>query len=469
MALLVTSESIISCCRTRPACPNRLHHPISSVAPSNLRISHLAGRQRRRTTSQHSQLEDCVSTAGSAHDATDCSSTSYTSMRADPLGFWDSHQGLNVHIAAPRNQLSSFSDEESIFLAAELQLLKSAALDRAEMHSILAQQRDNWSKLFQRMLTATSMTACLLSGLAGSQGAHMSLSLNLPALLLNAGTAAMMAIINKFQPSQLAEEQRTAARLFRKVASDIQYALSVSPHLRQHTPSFLRDCKRRVQALDKAFPMPLTPGGLEKFPSTVVPTVLIEPLLDNQDSIHGIDIAGKINGWDKQLTQDLRNVASLVRSSDIPKYTGWAQNLVKVNKSLAIAAPFFVAAAAVLNALVISTLSALPTVHIQLDMWAAVCSVLAAFAGTLSNDMQLGMVFELYRNSAGYYADVETSIKEMLNTPIEHRENGELFRQRIAYQLGREAAPSCPCSTTSDITSGTPLVPVGAKEAGTLF
>ncbi|KAI5066618.1 hypothetical protein GOP47_0019242 [Adiantum capillus-veneris] len=381
------------------------------------------------------------------------SPTSFTSTGPDPAlaPFWNTHkEGLLQAIEKDAN-----SGITSSFLTAELQLLANAASDRAEMHSILAQQRDNWNKLFQRMLTSASMTACVLSGLDGYAGHSMGLSL--PALLLNAGTAAMMTVINQFQPSQLAEEQRTAARLFRKLASDVYYALHVSPHLRQRTSLFVDDCKRRLQALDKAFPMPLTPGGLEKFPTKVVPPVLIEPkpiLGAHQDS-HVVDCLDQYNGWDTQLTQDLKHIAAMLHHSDIPKYTGWAQNLVKVNKCLAIAAPCFAASAALLNAAAMCT-TVLPT-NI-LGMWAATFSVLATFLGSFSNDMQLGMVFELYRNSAGYYADLKTTIEETLDTPVEQRENGTLFRQRIAYQLGR-----WPTSRAE------PVVPAHAKEAGTLF
>lgn len=363
-------------------------------------------------------------------------------MRADPLGFWHSHKGLR----------KAEEDDEELFLVAELRLLANAAGDRAEMHAILAQQRDNWNKLFQRMLSAATMTACVLGGLDGQ--AH-SLSLSLPALLLNAGCAAMMAVINHFQPSQLAEEQRTAARLFRKLASDVDYALQVAPHLRQHTPLLLRDSRRRLEALDKAYPMPLTPGGLEKFPAKVVPPVLIAPADDHytETSIF-IDDRTTSNGWDGRATADLEHVATLLRGSDIKTYTSWAQNLVNVNKCLAVAAPIFASSAAVLNGM-----SSMGLGISNLGVLAAMCSVLAAFAASFSHDMQLGMVFELYRNSAGYYADIETSIQETLRAPLEQRENGVLFRQRVAYQLGRSTAEN----------DRSPIVPADSKAAGTLF
>ncbi|MCO5553875.1 hypothetical protein L7F22_007401 [Adiantum nelumboides] len=385
----------------------------------------------------------------------------FTGTSADRYAYWNTHSKGHVQIPSkPRPDLQNATTIPGL-LTAELQLLASAASDRAEMHSILAQQRDNWNKLFQRTLTSTSLAACVLSGLATSHNAGLC---SLPALLLNAGTAAMMAVINQFQPSQLAEEQRTAARLFRKLASDIHSALQVSPHLRQSTPLFFDDCKRRLHALDKAFPMPLTPGGLEKFPTKVVPPVLREPKLSTGDHdchedshLLAVNCSDQYstNGWDRQLTHNLKHIAAMLRHSDIPKYTGWAQNLVKANKCLAIAAPCFAASAAVLNAIALCT-TLLPTN--MLGMWAATFSVLATFVGSFSNDMQLGMVFELYRNSAGYYTDVGITIEETLRMPVKQRENGALFRQRIAYQLGRW--PTSPAE---------PIVPEDAKEAGTLF
>eukprot|EP00250_Pteridium_aquilinum_P033266 c5388_g1_i1 orf=3-554(-) len=109
---------------------------------------------------------------------------SYVSMRADPLGFWDTHKGL-LHPACNAIDNGLLMEEHhgleaqevNLFLAAELRLLANAASDRAEMHSILTQQRDNWNKLFQRMLTAATMTACVLSSLDG-QAHSLSLSLS---------------------------------------------------------------------------------------------------------------------------------------------------------------------------------------------------------------------------------------------------------------------------------------------------
>jgi hypothetical protein len=143
-------------------------------------------------------------------------------------------------------------------------------------------------------------------------------------------------------------------------------------------------------------------------------------------------------GWSEGLESELLGVAALLRRSDVETYIGWARNVVKINKALAIAAPALAGAAALLNA----AQPMLASPPFNLGLAAALCSSMAALAGSFSNDMQLGMVAELYRNSAGYYSDIAGSIHEALDSPVAEREHGQLFRQRIAYQLGRSPAAS---------------------------
>ncbi|MQM10958.1 hypothetical protein Taro_043856 [Colocasia esculenta] len=70
-------------------------------------------------------------------------------------------------------------------------------------------------------------------------------------------------------PSQLAEEQRNVARLFRKLEKKIQTTLA----LVIGTPADVEDVVDRVLALDKVYLLALLPGMIEKFPKTVKPTV----------------------------------------------------------------------------------------------------------------------------------------------------------------------------------------------------
>ena len=329
------------------------------------------------------------------------------------------------------------------FLEAELRLLANAASDRAQMHAILAQQRDNWNKLFQGTLTLASFTACLLAALSASTH-NVSPSLSVPALLLNAGCAAVMSVVNYFQPSQLAEEQRNAARQFKRLEADVEYALQVAPHLRQPYPTLLRDSQHRLQALDAAFPMPLTPGGLDKFPSKVTPPTLlsVKPMYPANNELvpteqpTGLLLNGMhdMNAWDKRKCHDLQQLATRVHQSDTSMYVSWSENVVKVNKCLAIGAPLLAVSAAALNGF--GLLPGATTVQ-WTGTLAALCSLLSAFVGSVSHDLQLGMVFEMYRNAAGHYGEVEESIHNALCHPPPQRENGLLFLHRVAYKLGR--------------------------------
>ncbi|KAL2644018.1 hypothetical protein R1flu_011605 [Riccia fluitans] len=78
------------------------------------------------------------------------------------------------------------------------------------------------------------------------------------------------------------------------------------------------------------------------------------------------------------------------------------------------------------------------------------------FLHIMSHALQIGAVFEVYRNCAGYYNDVAKSIDEVLRLPVAKREDGAIFSHKIALLLGRKP-------------SVTPMIPAKEKEVGTLF
>ena len=50
------------------------------------------------------------------------------------------------------------------------------------------------------------------------------------------------------------------------------------------------------------------------------------------------------------------------------------------------------------------------------------------------------MVFEMYRNCAGFFNKLEDTIQATLEEQdLEKRENGELFEMKVAMQLGRSS------------------------------
>lgn len=92
---------------------------------------------------------------------------------------------------------------------------------------------------------------------------------------------------------------------------------------------------------------------------------------------------------------------------------------------------------------------------VQTTTVAAMCSVAAMFCFSFAQGGQIGMIFEMYRNCAGSYADLESTIQRSIRIPVCQREDGELFHEKIAMQLGRENL--------------VPLVLPGDKTAGHVF
>ncbi|KAH7373517.1 hypothetical protein KP509_17G060100 [Ceratopteris richardii] len=327
---------------------------------------------------------------------------------------------------------------------AQLHLMANVTIDRYNVHDMLAIHGDNWNKLFQRTLTLASLSACLLSALSASQVCFCP-CLSVPALLVNGVCFLIMGVVNRFQPSQLAEEQRSAARQMRRLHDDIEYVISAPSDLQQRTPDLLESLRQRLRALDTAFPRSHNlSGGLEKFPRTVAPP----PLLSIQRCACNANIASsadrqcvvddQISGtpklWDEFNDVKLQRLASQVRSSETDVYLEWAANVLKINKIFAILTPSLAALACLLN-----TASLLQ--HGAHSHWtgtlAAVCSIVCVFLGSVSNDLQLGAVFEMYRNAAGHFHEVEESIDKILRERPGNREHRLLFMQRLSYKLGR--------------------------------
>lgn len=75
--------------------------------------------------------------------------------------------------------------------------------------------------------------------------------------------------MNKIQPSQLAEEQCNAVKLFTQLYSQLQTTLA----LYNPTELDVKDAMDKVLALDKAYPLLLLGKMVEKFPTIFEPAV----------------------------------------------------------------------------------------------------------------------------------------------------------------------------------------------------
>lgn len=319
--------------------------------------------------------------------------------------------------------------KESALSLEKLRAIAEAVADRVEMHDIIGKQRNNWNHLFLHSINSLALSASLMTGVSAVVPSHL-LAFKLSSVLLFSAAAGMMAIVNKIQPSQLAEEQRNATRLWKQLGREINQTLSTKSQLTKEDVNLVID---KVLALDKAYPLPLLPGMLEKFPEKVEPTCWWprkenekKQILKNQSKIEG-------NGWNKELEEAMTGLLNVLRTKDESNYVKLGKLVSSINKSLAVAGPVIAVLSAITTGLVGSPIG---------GSWAPVVSViggaLVPVVNTLGHGAQLGMIFELFRNCAGFYRQLQEEIEHNLSEPeVELRENGQVFAMKVALQLGR--------------------------------
>jgi hypothetical protein len=196
----------------------------------------------------------------------------------------------------------------------------------------------------------------------------------------------------------------------------------------------------RVLALDAAYPLPLFPGMLDKFPSTVEPARWWPRRKLPAQSAKTINVgprrgATSGNGWTRELEDEMRGVARVLRAKDEQEHVWNAKLALRLNRGLAVAAPALAGTAALATAFIGSSSG-------EAAAGAAVrCGALAAAANTVEHGWQVGMLFDMFRNVAGFYRKVQEDIEACLDeADVERRENGEVFQTKVALLLGRSTA-----------------------------
>ncbi|KAG2657171.1 hypothetical protein PVAP13_1KG189000 [Panicum virgatum] len=308
------------------------------------------------------------------------------------------------------------------------------------MHDIIGRQRDNWNHLLLHSTNSLTLAASAMAALAPAAPGTVA-ALKASAGVLFATAAATMAAVNKIQPSQLAEEQRNATRLWRQLERDVSYRAAAGAVV---TDADVQEAMDRVLALDAAYPLPLLPGMLEKFPKTLEPArwwpkrqVKNKPAAQPKAIINGARrgaMAG--NGWTQDLEDEMRGIVRVLRAKDEQEYVTTGKLVLTVNRGLAVAGPVLAGTAAVAAAF------AGPG---EAGSWASgaavLCGALAAAANTVEHGGQLGMLFELCRNVAGFYRKVQEDIEACLDeADVDRRENGEVFETKVALLLGRSTS-----------------------------
>jgi hypothetical protein len=353
----------------------------------------------------------------------------------------DGSLGLKLDSWVPKTTTAHAQDTDQAAVE-KLRAVAEAAADRAEMHDIIGRQRDNWNHLLVHSTNSLALAGSLMAALAPA--APSAAALQASAGVLLATTAVTMAATGRIQPSQLAEEQRNATRLWRQLERHVRAALDQRPA--SVTDADVQEAVGRVLALDAAYPLPLLPGMLEKFPKAIEPArwwprrraqQQQQPKLRSSNSNGSARRGNNNNGWSKDLEDEMRGVLRVLRAKDEQQYLKFGNLVLTANRGLSVAGPALAAAAALATAFVGAGGEA--------GAWAtgaaAVGGALAAAVNTVEHGGQAGMVFELCRNCSGFYRKVQEDIEAALEeADAERREHGEVFRTKVALMLGRSAS-----------------------------
>ncbi|CAI8611496.1 unnamed protein product [Vicia faba] len=314
----------------------------------------------------------------------------------------------------------------------QLHAILEAVSDRIEMHRNIGEQRQNWNNLLLNNINMITLTATTLTGVAAASGAVGSqlLALKLSSTLLFSAATCMLLVINKIQPSQLAEEQRNATRLFKQLWTQIQTKMSLGSLI---TEEDVESSMEKVLALDKAHPLPLLGAMLEKFPAEYEPAVWWpEKRREGNAAARKTMERNSSNGWSEELETELREVMEVMKRKDIEDYERLGNIALKINKSLAIAGPILSGIAAIGSAFVGND-DGLFSGIVPIMAGSMACAV-----NSLEHGGQIGMVFEMYRNCGGFFGMLGESIESTLEeNDMEKRENGEIFEMKVAMMLGR--------------------------------
>ncbi|XP_057434347.1 probable F-box protein At4g22030 [Lotus japonicus] len=320
----------------------------------------------------------------------------------------------------------------------KLHLIMENVADRMEMHKNIGAQRDNWNHLLLTSVNMMILSAASMAGLAAvaSSGAAPLVALKVSSTILYMAATGLLVIMNKIQPSQLAEEQRNAARLFKYLHEELRTKLALGNG--GFTENDVDEAMEKVLALDRAYPLPLLGTMLEKFPQTVEPAVWWpkwkKQRKNQTQEGFGVKLKGN-NGWDARLEEEMKQIVKVLRKKDKADYLRLGKEVLNLNKILAVSGPVLTGIAALGSCFLGSVNSSWPV------MLGIIGGALASVVNTLEHGGQFGMVFEMYRANSGFFKFMEESIEQNVNEQdTDRRENGELFELKVALQLGRSVS-----------------------------
>ncbi|KAI9128425.1 hypothetical protein K1719_001418 [Acacia pycnantha] len=336
-------------------------------------------------------------------------------------------------------QESNYNDKATLQLYAVLETIS----DRIEMHYNVGVQRENWNSLLLNSTNMITLAATTMAGITAASGtAQLFIGLKLSSTLLFSAATWMSLVMSKIQPSQLAEEQRNATRLFRQLQAQIQTTIAVG----NATEEDVNDAIEKILALDKAYPLPLLGGAmLEKFPSKFEPSIWWPSSCSSSPELMKSLMSSpmKKNGWSEELEMEMREILEVVKRKDMEDYERLGNLALKMNKAMAISGPLLTGIATLGSAIFLGNNN-----NDNGGVWGSMMTVVPVVAGAMASVVnalehggQVGMVLDMYRYCAGFFKLLEETIETTLEEKnCDKRENGEIFEMKMALMLGRSVS-----------------------------
>ncbi|KAM3394250.1 putative F-box protein [Capsicum galapagoense] len=387
---------------------------------------------------------------------------------------------IEPRLIIPSTKHDTSDNNPDTIIIAKLYTIREAIADRVEMHKNICEQRCQWNTMLLTSINCITLAAATITAIAITSTSPI-FGLKLCSTLMYFAVTCMLVLLNQLQPSQLAEEQRNASRLFGNLLNQIDTTLSIGQPV---SNSGVKMAMLSVLSLDKAYPLPIIGTMLDKFPYIIEPAVWWPQqqrqtnskivLYDNRDDCDGWNGEleeemrqtkskivnenrgdcngwnGKLdkemrrtkskivnenrddcNGWYRKLEEDMREVAKILEKKDQEEYIRLATKALNLNKFLAVLGPVLTGLATIGSALVGSSRS-------WVAMIGVVPGALACIVNTMQHGGQVGMVFEMYRSNAGFFKYMKESIESnLMEKDVNKRENGEVFEMKLALKLGR--------------------------------
>ncbi|KAK7332359.1 hypothetical protein VNO80_29110 [Phaseolus coccineus] len=381
---------------------------MASLQISSMYLSSFSFKRKHATVSKFrrmSLLVPKISTTNSFQETNASTDTNPFEENVKPKALYDASV-RNLNTPNNKNKITTTTTTTKFLAIFEL------VTDRVEMHHNVGKQRDNWNILLLNSINMITLSAATMSGLAATcpgSGAPL-LALKLSSTLLFCAATGLLLVMNKIQPSQLAEEQRNATRLFKCLQTKMEATVALGSPSEED----VNDVIEKVLALDRAYPLPLLGAMLEKFPEKFEPAVWW-PRPNKISQPH----KGKakrekmeeelMNGWSEELEMELREVVEVSKRNDFEDYERLGNKVLKISKSLAILGPSLMG---------IATIGSVFVDNIGWWSWTYLVTLLAGSLAAAVNSFehggQVGMVFEMYRFCGGFLRLLEETVEVTL-------------------------------------------------------